>query len=124
VACTAVAALLLFTFAPTETMQSSVCNVTPIEFNQVAKLLESVDQERNLEQERRITERALRAVKKLAGKTRKCSCEKPTASLDAAAVDLRQAREVGSYLQISKYVHRAIDEINASAGSMETCGLK
>jgi len=123
VACATIAALLAFISSSIETVQPNACNVKNID-NQIAKFLKSVDQESNLQEKRRITKRALRDVTELAGKTRKCGCEKPTAKLDAAAVHLRQAREAGSYLQISTYVHRAIEEINASATLMETCDVK
>ncbi len=122
--CTIVAALMLIAFSVRETAQLNSCKLTANEFNQTAKLLESANQEQNLEQRRRMAKRAMQAVEELAKKTRECGCEKPTANLYTAAAHPRYAREVGSYHQIATYVHRAIDEINASANSMETCGLR
>ncbi len=124
VICTVVAALMLTAFSLRETAQLKSCKVTANEFNETAKLLESVNHEKNLEQRRRMTKRAMQVIEELAKKTRECGCEKPTANLNTAAAHLRHAREVGSYRQIATYVHRAIDEINTSADSMETCGLR
>jgi multidrug efflux pump subunit AcrA (membrane-fusion protein) len=124
VACAAAAATLTFTLSISEIVPLGGCDLQAIEFEDIEKLLQRLSKESNLEEERRITRRALRSVTTLAEKTRKCGCEKLTAKLEAAEAGLRQAREAGSYRQISAHVDRAITDINASAALMETCSLK
>lgn len=120
-ACAAAAVLLTISLAMTHTVSTRACSVRASEFERVVALLNSVERQSNLEQERRIAKRALKAVEELGDAARLCNCEKSALRLEAAALRLRQGRETSSYRQLSTHIDSAIAEIKAGIGPMEIC---
>lgn len=119
--CAVTAVSLTLSFAMTHTVSYRACQVRADEFERIVALLNTVDKQSNLAEERRVAKRALKAVEELAGVARECGCGKSAVILEAAALRLRQGRETSSYRQLSTHIHGAIEEINAGIGAMEIC---
>lgn len=115
------AVLMTLSLALTHTVSTRACNVRAGEFERIVALLNTVDTQSNLEEEKRIAKRALKAIEDLAGVAWRCSCGKSAVRLEAAALRLRQGRETSSYRQLSIHIHGAIEEINAGIVPMEIC---
>ncbi|MBV0882176.1 hypothetical protein KTQ42_23150 [Noviherbaspirillum sp. L7-7A] len=108
--------------AITHPVSTRACDVRVDEFERITALLTTLDRQSNLDEERRIAKRALKAVEELSGEARQCGCGNAAVRLEAAALRLRQGRETSSYRQLSTHVHGAIREINAGISPMEICG--